>query len=95
MKFAKPMGLMLVVLGMLLPARAALASQGRGNSDQAKAEKSEKDDKGDKDKKDKGDKKDKNPTPVPEPTTIALLGAAAGVAGARKLWQKRRSDQYK
>jgi hypothetical protein len=27
--------------------------------------------------------------PVPEPTTITLLGAAAGVAVARKLWRKR------
>jgi PEP-CTERM motif len=27
--------------------------------------------------------------PVPEPTTITLLGAAAGVAVARKLWRNR------
>jgi hypothetical protein len=27
--------------------------------------------------------------PVPEPATIALLGAAAGVAIARKLWPNR------
>lgn len=26
---------------------------------------------------------------VPEPTTITLLGAAAGVAGALKLWRNR------
>ena len=50
MKFAKPMGLMLVVLGMLLPARAALASQGRGNPEKPKAEKAEKEDKFKKDK---------------------------------------------
>ena len=85
MKFAKPLGLLVVVLAMLLPARVALASQGRGNSEQPKAEKSE--------KADKKDKKDKKTVPVPEPTTIALLGAAAGVAGARKLWQNRRRSR--
>ena len=84
MKFAKPLGLMVVVLGMLLPAHVALASQGRGKSDQPKAAKPE---------KDKKDKKEKNPVPVPEPTTIALLGAAASVAGARKLWHKRRRSK--
>ena len=85
MKFAKPLGLLVVVLGMLLPARLALASQGRGNPEKPKAEKLEKDEK---------DKKDKNPVrSVPEPTTIALLGAAAGVAGARKLWQNRRRSR--
>jgi hypothetical protein len=84
MKSAKRMGLVLVVLGMLIPARVALASHGNGTSDQPKAEKSDKD-------KDKKEKKDTYS--VPEPTTIALLGAAAGVAGARKLWQKRRRSR--
>ena len=85
MKFAKPLSLMVIVLGMLLPARVALASQGREHSEKLKAEKSEKDHK---------DKKDKNPVhSVPEPTTLALMGAAAGVAGARKLWQNRRRSR--
>ena len=85
MRFAKPLGLLVVVLAVLLPARVALASQGRGNSENPKAEKSEKDDK---DKKDK-----KTVHSVPEPTTLALIGAAAGVAAARKLWQKRRRSR--
>ena len=76
------MGLLAVVLGLLIPARVALASQGNGNSATPKAVKPETGDK---------NKKDKNPIhSVPEPATIALLGAAAGVAGGRKLWQKRR-----
>ena len=83
MKFAKLWGLMVVVLGMLIPAHIALASQGNGNSEQPKAAKPQKDDKD----------KDKKVVRVPEPTTIALLGAAAGVAGARKLWQKRRRSK--
>jgi PEP-CTERM motif len=41
--------------------------------------------------KDKNDKKETNKAvPVPEPATLVLLGAAAGVAGARKLWRNRR-----
>jgi PEP-CTERM motif len=50
--------------------------------------------------KDKAEKKTKGPqdkpekekgktVPVPEPATITLLAAGAGVAMARKLWQKR------
>jgi PEP-CTERM motif len=85
MKFAKPLGLIVVVLGMLVPARVALASPGQEKSEKIKAEKSDKDDK---------DKKDKKPVhSVPEPTTLALMGAAAGVAGARKLWQNRRRSR--
>ncbi len=33
--------------------------------------------------------KNGNGVPVPEPATITLLGAAAGVAVARKLWRNR------
>jgi hypothetical protein len=78
MKFAKNVGLVMFVLAMLLPARAALASQ--GNSDRPKANKSE--------------KKDKNPVhSVPEPATLLILGAAAGVVCARKAWQVRRRSR--
>ena len=82
MKLSTPLGLVAIV-GMLIPAPAALASQGKGTSGKPNSEKLEKAGK---------DKKDKENVPVhqvPEPATIALLGAAAGVAGARKLWQKR------
>ena len=85
MKLSKPLGLV-AIMGMLIPAPAALASQSNGKSGKPNSEKSEKADK---------DKKDKGTVPVhqvPEPATIALLGAAAGVAGARKLWKKRRGS---
>lgn len=36
---------------------------------------------------------DKTPVSVPEPTTLALLGAAAGALGVRKIWRRRRSRQ--
>lgn len=85
MKCAKPLALMVVVLGMLLSARVAQASPGRGHAEKPKTEMSEKHDK---------DEKDKKPVhSVPEPTTLALMGAAAGVAGARKLWQNRRRSR--
>ena len=87
MKLSKPLGLVAIV-GMLIPASAALASQGNGKSGKPKAEESEQAD------KDKKDKKDKVPVhQVPEPATIALLGTAAAVAGARKLWQRRRRSR--
>jgi hypothetical protein len=77
MKFAKKFGLVMFVLAMLLPAGAAVASQGRDRSDKPKADKSE--------------KNDKNPVQsVPEPATLTILGAAAVVVGARKAWQARR-----
>ena len=86
MNLSKPLGLV-VIAGMLIPAPAALASQGNGKSGKPDTEKSEK---ADKDKKGKTGKESVPVHQVPEPATIALLGAAAGVAGARKLWQKRR-----
>ena len=40
--------------------------------------------------KDKKTDEEKNKTvPVPEPATIALLGAAAGAVVARKFWRNR------
>ena len=86
MKLAKQLGLV-VIAGMLIPAPAALASQGNGKSGKPDSQKSTKTDK---DKKDKTGKESVPVHQVPEPATIALLGAAAGVAGVRKLWQKRR-----
>lgn len=38
---------------------------------------------------DKTEKEKGKTVPVPEPTTVTLLGAAAGVAVARKLWRNR------
>ena len=35
------------------------------------------------------DKTEEKSKAVPEPATITLLGAAAGVAAARKLWRSR------
>jgi hypothetical protein len=76
----------MAILGTLIPVPVALASGGNGNSGKPPVEKSPKVDTGTKDKK--------NPINlVPEPSTIALLAAAAGVAGARKLWQKRRGSR--
>jgi hypothetical protein len=72
---------LVAIIGMLISATAALASQGNGNPGKPKTEKSPKVDK---------DKKDSVPIHlVPEPATIALLGAAAGIAGARRVWQRR------
>jgi hypothetical protein len=79
MKLSKSLGLVAIV-GMLIPAPAALASYGNGNSP-----KPEKPPKVENQKNDKG-----RVQQVPEPATIALLGVAVGVAGARKLWQRRR-----
>jgi hypothetical protein len=85
MKLSKSLGLV-AILGMLIPSPAALASNGTGHSSKSKPEKPPKPEK----------EKHKNSDPVhsvPEPATIGLLGAAAGVAGARKLWQKRRASR--
>jgi len=84
MNLSKSLGLT-AILGMLIPAPAVLASYGNANSGKPPVEKPPKVD------KDKKDRKDSDPVrSLPEPTTIALLAAAAGAAGAGKLWQKRR-----
>jgi hypothetical protein len=65
-------------IAALLPAAHA-AAQSRGNSPAAhEAHK--------KDKTDNGNRL----ISVPEPSTIVLLGAAAGMFGIRKIWQHRR-----
>ena len=43
-------------------------------------------------KKDKTEK-EKKKVPVPEPATIAIFGAAASAAVARKLWRKRQRSE--
>ena len=84
MKLSKSLGLV-AIFGMLMPAPLALASHGNGNGGKPPVEKPPQVDK---------DKKDTNPVrSVPEPATIALLGAAAGAAFAGKRWQKRRASK--
>ena len=76
--------LVMFVIAALVPAGQA-AAQSRGNS--AAAHEAH--------KKDKTENRN-DPISVPEPATIVLLGAAAGVVGVRKMWQQRRrilSDQ--
>ena len=93
MQFTSQVGLVMFVLATLLPAGDVLAAPDRGNSQYAHEAH----------KKDKNNKNDKNvivttsttspngPVSVPEPATIVLLGAAAGVVGVRKLRQDRRA----
>ena len=66
------------IIVALLPAGQAVA-QNRGNS--ANAHEAH--------KKDKVENSNGSIS-VPEPATIVLLGAAAGMFGVRKIWQKRR-----
>jgi len=80
MKLSKSLDLVAIV-GMLIPAPAALAFHGNENPPGPKAEKP---------RVEKDQHKSERARSVPEPATIGLLGAAAGVAGARKLWQRRR-----
>ena len=84
-----------VLAAMLVAVNAAAAVPNNGNSQFAH-------DSHKKDQKDKSEKRDKEkgdfntnrpgssqttPVSVPEPTTIALFGAAAGLVGVRKVWQ--------
>ena len=66
------------IIAALVPAGHATA-QSRGNSVAAHEAH----------KKDKAENRN-SPIAVPEPATIVLLGAAAGMVGARKIWQQRR-----
>jgi hypothetical protein len=74
----KRFALLMVLLTLLAPPALVLAA-------------SFEDANGPKDKKtDKQTDKEKGKTvPVPEPATIALLAAGAGVVAARKLWGNR------
>ena len=90
MQFARQFGLVMFVLATLLPAGDVLAAQDRGNSQYAHEAH----------KKDKNNKNvivttsttsPNGPVSVPEPATIVLLGASAGVVGLRKLRQDRRA----
>jgi PEP-CTERM motif len=78
--------LVVFIIAALLPAGHA-AAQSRGNS--AAAHEAHKKDKTDNVKKDKTDNGVRL-IAVPEPATIVLLGAAAGLFGVRKIWQHRR-----
>ena len=70
--------LVMFIIAALVPAGHA-AAQSRGNSVAAHEAH----------KKDKADNNNR-PISVPEPATIVLLGAAAGMVGVRKIWQQRR-----
>ena len=75
MRFA----LSMFVLTLLAPqARALCASYQDVKGPKDKAEKNT-----------KPDKENRKTIPVPEPATIALLAAGAGVAMARKAWKNR------
>jgi hypothetical protein len=70
--------LVMFITAALVPA-GQVAAQSRGNS--AAAHEAH--------KKDKAENRN-SPISVPEPATIVLLGAAAGMVGVRKIWQNRR-----
>ena len=79
MRFA----LSLFVLTLLVPQAGAFgASYQDVKGPKDKAEKT-------KGPQDKPEKEKGKTVPVPEPATITLLAAGAGVAMARKAWQKR------
>ena len=73
------LALVMFIIAALLPVEQAAAQIG-GNSVAAHVAH----------KKDKAADDGNRPiTSVPEPSTILLLGAAAGVVGVRKIWQRR------
>jgi PEP-CTERM motif len=84
MRSARQIALVMFFIAALLPARES-ASQDRGNS--AIAHEAHKKDKPEHERRSENGE---GPISVPEPATIVLLGAAAGVFGVRKMWQWRR-----
>jgi PEP-CTERM motif len=80
----KRFALLMVVLTLLAPQAWALAASYE-DADGPK-DKKEKRTKG---PQDKSEKQKNEPISVPEPATITLLAAGAGVVAARKLWRNR------
>ena len=74
MKCAKRFGMAIFVIATALSSAVVMTTQVGANSTKVKVDKT---------------KVDKKTVSVPEPATIVLLGAAAGVAGIRKAWQVR------
>ena len=72
-----------VCIALVLSSAVIVTTQGSAKSAQANGTKA---------KEVKTNAKKKS-VPVPEPTTIVLLGVAAGVAGVRKMWQHRRRSR--
>jgi len=78
----KRFALLMVVLTLFAPGVLAASYEGaRGPKD-----KKEKNNKG---PHDKTEKQKNEPISVPEPATITLIAAGAGVVAARKLWRNR------
>ena len=77
----KRFALLMVVLTLLAPPAWVLAA----SFEDANGPK----DKKEKKTKGKTEKQNNEPISVPEPATIALLAAGAGVVAARKLWRNR------
>ena len=78
----KQLALLMIVMALLSPrVLAASYEDARGPKD-----KKEKHTKG---PHDKTEKQKNDPISVPEPATVTLLAAGAGVVAARKLWRNR------